>query len=369
MPVFANQPEAEIITRYIEEQVTKYLPGFYTPDMGDYWGYDSSMNMHTSRSDLPIAIDQIQGFTRDLYGSAAIWNGKSTDIPTVDFVIGKLPPIRAAILVSAMTYDEFDLYRQTASRTTQTWMPSVDLISTKTAAVGEFIDRREHEIILYGYKPKKMYGLYNQPIDPHNITTNFYTANPDQVYDAFLDLIYRFKQRTFLSSGARIEIKIPSKLVKVLSKPYSYAEIVGTSSARITGATTIWSLLTDPKQNGYFIGKITSADENEGIHLNNWINENSKDGAPDTKYPTTKDRIIFKVTSPDSGVKTTPLTGGFNNNKNAPTLMRHFFPRRMMPTKPMGYLSYHKLAFSATTALWTPRKNRLMYVDFPNGNT
>ena len=349
---FEFQNNVTLHPRYIKEQFTRFLPSFIQPDIGNFWGLDSSQNMVKSNADLPLGLEEIKAFSKEYIGEVAEFNGNATDIPTVDVQIGELAGVETAIHINAATWTKFELYKQQLAQKNRTYMPTLDIVNEKMMAMGEFHNRNEHDRVLYGMPNKNNFkGIYNQnDVKTLDVTDDVYALTPKQLYDLFIDWIYEFRVDNMdFTNLARIEFNIPTPLMKVLSRPYSDSY----------ESQSIYSRLTDSNQ-GYYIGRITDHFENEGDHLNTKIKKGTTD------YPTNRDRIIVKLRG-NQNPKTNSILG--NNNLKTETLERHYFPRLVeVPFTPDGGLTWKVFSFGASTGVYTYRPQRIMYIDINNAS-
>ena len=346
--VFSFQPNIKPIPRYLEEQSTLFLPGFYQPDIGNFWGLDRSTNMTSSVPDLPLGLEEIKAFSKDYIGEVARFNGNAQDIPTVDVEIGEMKGVTVAIYINAATWTKFELEKQRLTQANNVYMPSLDIVGEKMAAMGEFHNRNEHSVVLYGFDGDG--GIYNlNGVEAVDVSLDIYadTFTPRQLYDFFVDQIYEFKADNFLKNMSRIELKIPTPLMKKMSEPLSDN----------FDSVTVFQKLTDTSQ-GFYVGRIDDAFENEGEHLNTKINKGV------TAYPTNRDRIIMKVRGTAQPESNSILLK--NNARNEP-IIRHYFPRIVEQTfTPDGGLTYKKFSYGATTKSYAMRPQRIKYLDINN---
>ena len=349
---FEFQTNVTLHSRYIQEQFTKFLPNFIQPDIGSFWGLDSSQNMVKSNADLPLGLEEIKAFSKDYIGEVAEFNGNATDIPTVDVILGELKGVETAIHINAANWTKFELYKQQLAQKNRTYMPTLDIVGEKMLAMGEFHDRNEHDRVLFGLPNKENFkGLYNQSdVRTLDVTDDVYALTPSQLYDLFIDWVYEFKtDNQDFTNLSRIEMNIPTPLMKRLSRPYNDNY----------DSTSVFSRLTDSRQ-GYYVGAINDHFENEGAYLNTKINKGV------TAYPTNRDRIIIKLRG-NQNPKTNSILG--NNNLRTETLERHYFPRLVeTPFTPDGGLTWKVFSFGASTGVYTYRPQRIMYVDINNAS-
>lgn len=343
--------------QYLADQFTKFLPGFYQPDIGEFWGLDRTRNLHKATPDLPLGLENIKGFAKQYIGEVAEFNGNAQDIPTVDVQIGEFSGIKAKIYINAATWTKFELIRQSNAQQIGAYMPSMDIVKERVDAMGEFHNRNDHMVTLFGGGFLKSIpgfrGIYNQDnVIAKDITQDWYdTTNvtPQQIYNSLIDEIYEFIADNFVTNLSRIELLIPTPLMKRMS------ESINSNYESVS----LFKKLTDSTQ-GYYVGKITDAFENEGAYLNLHIRKGA------TAYPTNRDRIIIKLAGTQNANSSSILA---TDNARSETLQRHFFPRVMETTfTPDGGLTFKRFAFSATTGVYALRPNRVKYLDINNAS-
>ena len=325
-----NSAQISFLGRYLKDQLVKYISNFFEIDQAEFWGLNLSLNFHVAHSDLPIGLEEIRYFAKQRFGQSAIYDGVATDIPVVDVLMGELGRVPTAIFINAAKWNYFDLEKQKTAENTGLNVPTLNIVSESQSAMAEYLNRREHYTVLYGVEERpigerKLYGIYNQPRANIVLSSqNFYNLPTENLYTIFLDLIHQFIESSLVSSSKQIEIKIPERLMRKMAEPYN----------QVSGVT-LYEMITGDKV-GYGISRITSARENEGANL---LEHKVRD---DSQY----DRIIFKTTTP--------------------CLQRSFYARNTLPIFQINSLTWEQVSFSATTGVFCPRLNRLMYVDFKN---
>lgn len=333
----------EAIGRYAKEQLIRYEDKFFEVDIDEFWGLNPDLNFHTASSDLPLGIEEIQYYSKEYYGSAAIYDGAATDIPVVDVSLTRdKESYRSALFINGAKWTRFELEKQREADRSNIGIPSLSLIAEFQRAMSMYLNNREHYTVLYGIPDRGIYGLYNQPsVTTLDVNINLYdeTIGAQQIYNLLIAWIDQFVREAKLTSRNQVEIKIPDRLMKRFSLLIPVVDTAGLPPNTIyTGAyTTIYEMLTTNTR-GQAIKRITSAVENEGDNLEYW------------QVMTTgrqRDRIIIKATGAD-------------------VLERHFYPREQLPIWQIDSLRYEQISFSGSTGLIARRRNRLMYIDFKN---
>lgn len=328
MPSFVEQNQIKYYGKYLEEQLIKHQKEFYKTDTLEHWGLNPDENFHTAYPDLRIGMDKMAFYTKENFGSAGIYDGMSNDIPIVNTQAGKLGEVNKVILMNAAEWSYFDLQQMEFAESTG-YSPTMDVIRGNQEAMGEFIDRKTHEIILYGEPEREIYGLYNQPgITQLKLDVELYNpaVTPQDLYKIFLTIIQAFSDFSLITNPSMQDYKLPERFLKRLAEPYS----------NLTG-TTLYQMLTS-SQLGYNVSSISSARENSGLHLY------QKNVFP--SLLANRDRIIIKTTTP--------------------SISRNYYARTQFPPTEVDSIKWRQISFSGTTGLYTIRPNRVMYVDFLN---
>lgn len=315
----------QAIGRYIDDQL-KNRKGFYEVDTSTFWGLDPARNFTTRTADLKVGQRSLEFLNRIGYGTANIYDGKATDIPIVDYSMGA-GNVPALLLIDGARWNIFDLETEQTANESGIGTRH-NLIQTSLELMGEFLNRRENELMLFGDEDRNVYGILNQPITPVDYAvSNLYDAavTPIQIYNLFIGWIQQFVTQAKISTSRQIQIKIPERLMAKMSAPYSDA----------TPSITLYEMLTNQSK-GYAVASIDSAIELEGQHLT----------ANNVTIPANRDRIIFKTTG---------------------TVMEcSFFPRKTTPVAIMSATQREIVSYSGISSVYTPRSNRLMYVDIKN---
>jgi hypothetical protein len=319
----------ELLGNYLAEQLTDFRPNFYEIDTGEFWALDPNMNMITRNADMHIATEEIAFFTRKYFGSAAIYDGKGSDIPIVSHqtAIGKIP---AVVLINGSEWNIFDLERENKANASGLFVPRQSLTTLNYRGMADFLNRREHYITLYGVSSRGVYGLFNQPTPTviDYAVNNIYdpaVVTPIDLYRLFIRWIQLFMRQAMISNSRQIEMKIPERLRVRLTEPYSNE----------APTMTVMELLQDPMK-GYAIGPITSCTESEGHNLS--LNVEG--------FPANRDRIIMKSSSDAIG--------------------QDYCPRNTTPETLVNPITWQVVSYSGISSVYTPRANRVMYIDYLN---
>lgn len=319
---------------YLEDNLTIKSNLLYEEDTtGKYWMKDPSQNMTRIIPDLPLGVRRIEtGFTISEYGTAAIYDSQSNDIPLVDVLLESGKSVPALIFITGAKWNQFDIITERTARNNGTFIPSLSIISRKLQAMGTWLNEREHHSLLYGIPEREFYGLLNQPDVPTVDTTGdaagFYNGTTQEIYEQFLDWIADFMVQAELTSSAQIHVKIPEALKRILALPYDTTN---------PGNGTLWSMLTRADQ-AYHIGKISANKELEGANLN----ESEITDDPN------KDMIIFSVMNNPDGLET------------------HIFPRTRTEIKPEKLLEYLIGSYSSMSTSFINKPESMQYLMIDN---
>lgn len=315
---------------YLESQLTRYESTFFRVPKDIYWMLDPNKNMTQLIPDLPIGFQQIKNYQINHFGSAGIYDSASTDIPLVEFNLEGGNVVKSLIFINGARWNEFDLIQEQVSNQLGTMIPSFSIISEKNAAMGEYLNRREHYSLLYGIVNRGFYGLLTQPNvtldDTSTAIPNFYNLTNEEIYDQFLIWISDFITQAQLSTASQIYIKIPEKLKYNMALPYNSS-----------GPTTLWEMLTDSSK-AYFVGKIDSAKELEGSNLL----------ANGVLAGSTKDMLIFTTLNNPDGLKA------------------HYYPRNQTPVMKTSSLVYETVSYSGMTGIYLRNSDLLTYALIDN---
>lgn len=333
MPGFVEQKDVKYYGKLLEGHLTQHEPLFFKLDEAENWGYNPNENFHTSTADLELGLEEFAYYTKEHFGMAGFYDGMSNDIPIVDVQAGELGRVKTAMLINGARWSYFTLKKMEAAQKVGFNVPLLDVVADSQEAMGTFINRRTHEIILYGAPNRGMYGLYSQPqITQMKIDVNLYTASTEQLYKIFLTIIQAFTDVSLITNARMQDWKIPERLLKRMAEPYTNVE-------GVLNGYTLYKMITSSDM-GYNINSLTSARENSGANLVD------KEVIP-SDYGN-RDRIIIKTTTP--------------------CLQRKFYARQQFAPQKIDSVNWEQVSFAATTGLFAPRPNRIMYVDFLNGN-
>ena len=320
----------DVFGLYLEDNLTVKSSVLYEEDKAKrYWMKNPSLNMTRIIPDLPLGVRNLEtGFTLTEYGTAAIYDGQSNDIPLVDVLLesGKMVP--ALIFITGAKWSQFDLITERNAKRNGTNIPSLSIISRKLKAMGTWLNEREHDSLLYGIPNRNFYGLTNQPdvttVDTAATVPNFYDGTTQAIYEQFLEWIADFMDAADLTSSSQVHVKIPESFKRILAMPYDGANPSG---------GTLWSMLTNSDQ-AYYIGKITANKELEGTNLN------EKGILP----VATKDMFIFQAMDDPDGLET------------------HIFPRTRTEVKPNMLLDYLVGSYSSMSTLFLNKPETMQYL-------
>jgi hypothetical protein len=327
---------------FLKEQLTKTLPRLYEINYAQLWGLDSNLNFHVALGDLPLGLDFLEAYYKSDAGQmAALYDGFSDDAPTVDVSLGK-KTFPCAIFIQGARWNLMDIEKMRVASETRTMLPSINIITAKQDAVADYMNRREHHTVLYGYPKKGIYGIFSQrgiatadaTFVPYTKTSGAYNISTAALYEDLTDIIWQFVNRAKLSTPAQVQMKVPPRLGRRL------VEIYKTSAGESIGMTVQQMLRST--ELGLGINSISIHNELQGSELNKYVwNE-----AGNAYYPTSNDRIVFKATT-------------YNPE-------RHFFARRPIEPFRRGSLEYEQVTISSTSGILNFEEEFMWYYDFSN---
>jgi hypothetical protein len=183
---------------YLEQQLTQFDPNLFKTVYPESWSING--NNHQTRGDLPRGLLKISATRITEIGDAGIYDGKTQDIPLVDFTSEGADFTALSFVVGARWLeDEIDSYRL-AQRTGIA--PTEDPIQTKVEAMKRICEMKAHNTILFGSRARNFRGWFNNgtvPITPAVGTQKPYLMTNQQLYDWFSNLLVEFAIKNGLS--------------------------------------------------------------------------------------------------------------------------------------------------------------------------
>lgn len=335
----------EKIGWFLKDQLTRTLPRIYETNYTRLWGLDNSLNFHIAIGDLPLGLDFLEAYFKSDAGQmAALYDGFSDDAPTVDVAIGK-KEFPAVIFIQAARWNLMDIEKFRVAQANRSDLPTLNIISAKQAAVGDYFNRREHHTILYGYPKRNVFGIFSQrgiatadaTFQPYKKTNGAYNVSTAELYEDITDIIWQFVNRAKLISPAQVQMKIPPRLGR------RFLEIYKTTAGESVGMT-IQQMLRSTEL-GLGVNSIVIHNELQGAELNKYVWNEAGNGYYDSNF----DRIVFKATS-------------YNPE-------RHFFARRPFEPYRRSTLEYEQVTIGSTTGLLNFEEESMWYYDFSNDTT
>lgn len=326
---------------YLQQQLTKYIPNFYTVDYSELWGLDPTLNYHRAVPDLPLGLKQIEYWTKDNLGQIpTLYDGYGDDIPVVDVEIGN-NTVKAGMFTLATEWNLLQLEQERVAASMGSMIPSINLVAAKQDSLADFFNRGDHHLSLYGYPKAGIRGIFSIPginnidssFQPYKKASGAYTLTTAQLYTDLVSLIRIFVSRARLSSPAMVQMKVPPILGERLQEFY-----------QVSGSTvllTLKQLLSSPDV-GMGVARIDICNELQGAELNKYVYNESGSGF----YSTGNDRIVFKATSY--------------------TPERHYYPRRLYPAYQVNTLKYEQVSIGASTGIINVKPEKMFYYDFNN---
>lgn len=328
---------------FLKDELKRTLPTLYRNEYDELWGLNPARNFHQAIGDLPLGLEFIEAWIQSDAGKmAALYDGLSDDIPLVEITFGK-KQIPVAMFVQGMDYNTLQVEKYRLAQQLGQHIPSMNIISAKQNTVRDYLDRREHHIVLYGVPKKGIPGIFSiaTPDDdatfrPYVKAADAFTMGTHELYNFFKDLIYRFISNAKLSTPSQVGIKIPPALNMRLLEIYQPPTGVTT-----TGVTTVRQMLLSETL-GMGIGSIESHNELQGAELNKHLRNSNQTGM----HPTNRDRIVLKAI-------------GYNAT-------RHFYTRRTFPVFQTHTLRFEQMTIQATSGLMNIRPEKYEIYDFDN---
>ncbi len=332
----------DVITNNVTEQLTLYKKSFYKLDFAELWGLNPDVTGVTGVGDVPLGMEVIESFQEEETGGMADpYDGVSDDVRTINVEIAPLGKHYIALFSKAVDWSVVEVERQATARKLNSNIPTINPLQKKIEKLGQFFNRRDHYTTLYGFPRKKIYGLFSQSeiatIDasflPYKKAAGDYILDSMELYENLLELCFNFRDRARLSTITGITIRVPPRLyVRLVSPLYD-------GNANYLG--TVKNMLMNPDL-GLGISRIIDHAEVQGSNLSRYVPNDAGDGflVPE------RDRIVFQV--------------------NDIEIERHFYPKRTLPIRPKGALSFQQVAISASTGVMLEDKNKMWYFDFSN---
>lgn len=309
--------------KFLTQELNQYDTTFYSTVYPEYWGAEGKY--HPTQGNLELGTKNIVSGRIDYVGEAAIYDGKSTDIPLSDFGITE-DEYKARIVIAGAQWNIFDLAAaQKANR--QALLPNRDYLSLKMEAMKRSMDRRIHRLVWAGEANNDMEGLFSgSQVTLKNITTDLYALTSDQLYDFFLDELSDFQEDSLLTAEATW-MYVPKRLKTRLTKRFPN---------NMDG--TPYLLLTDPKR-GIMVKGIQEVNELKSSFLEQF-------GVH--AVGTNKDRLMF------------------GQLDDLSVLKRQFYPMdRSIPQLADDGVTYRITAWCATTEMQFREPFRVRYLDIP----
>jgi len=310
--------------KFLTQELNQYDATFYETIYPEYWGAEGKY--HPAQGNLQLGTKKIVSGRIDYVGEAAIYDGKSTDIPLSDFGITE-DEYNARIVIAGAQWNVFDLAAaQKANR--DALLPQRDYLALKMEAMKRSMDRRVHNLTWAGDTSNSMSGLFaGGQVEVKTITTDYYTTGTsDDLYNFILDELSQFQDESLLTAEATV-MYVPKPFKTLLTKRFPN---------NMDGNP--YMLLTDPKR-GVMVRQIQEINELKSSFLEQF-NVHAAG--------TNKDRIMF------------------GQLDDAQVLRRQFYPMdRSVPQLADDGITYRITAWCATSEIQFREPFRIRYLDIP----
>jgi hypothetical protein len=309
--------------KFLRSELAQYDSTLYATQYPEYWLANGKY--HRSRGDLMLGVRELVSGRVDFVGAANIYDGKSTDIPLSDFGITE-DRYKARVIISGAQWNVFDLAANEAARR-NALLPQRDFVSLKMDAMKQSIDRRVHELGVYGSTPQAMNGMFSgAQVEIKSISTDVYALSADDLYQFFLDEIGDFRRDSKLTAEVT-GMLVPEAINIKLARRFT-ANADGTPRLLLTSA-----------DRGMSVQNIIPVNELESAYLE--ANGVQSSG-------TNKDRIML---------------GSLDDER---TLLRQFYPmdRTEVTLAPDG-ITYQVTGYTAVTEMQFRTPYKVRYLDIP----
>jgi len=252
------------VGRYLEQALTEYDRDIIKTVTAPAWA--TAGQNHATRGDLPRGLLKLTSTIVQTIGDAGIYDGKTIDIPMVDYSMDGADFTALRFIVGTKwSEDEIDSW-QLASRA---GLPStLEPILTKMEAMQDILDLKMHRTILFGSKARNFKGWFTNGTVPiaaavpavkplimtntalydwfSGILTEFSiknALNPMQI-TAFVDPRFMRKLHEFLEGGSRntvaeqiLSTNTQAGLVKDIRSIYELTpEVIQANTANLPNA-------------------------------------------------------------------------------------------------------------------------------------
>lgn len=236
---------------HLQAELEMHDPNFYAVPEDEFWTIAPIEDRGTflpSVGDLPLGVEEVTSYRRSTIGEAAVYDGRSYDIPLVDFGVGKTT-VKAVLVIAGAEWSLADVSRNQLNATAKL-TPQYNLVNVKMDTVSEALNRRIHRLNLVGMPSIDMGGLLNSTqIDSLDETSETpFQMTPTELYNWMLGLITDFKTSSKLPYN-RISAVVSDNLYRYICAP------INDNSGDST-----FVRLTNP-QRGTFLREIISISE------------------------------------------------------------------------------------------------------------
>jgi hypothetical protein len=217
MPIgYTAQTDADAaqLGLFLQQQLTIYDPQLVQTQYAQAWTIDG-LN-HVTTGDLPISARKLVSTFVDESGKAAIYDGKTLDIPVVEIGADQTG-YNALMFVIGCRWNEMEL--EAARLAAQTPLGGVitDPVGARFAAMKRIMDRNMHETILFGNPARNFQGFFNNsslvPI-PSDANVPL-TMTDTQLYTWLSNLILNFRLQQGLQNTQTYMYVDPALMAKL----------------------------------------------------------------------------------------------------------------------------------------------------------
>lgn len=202
--------------KFLSGELALYDKQFVDIIDDDLWGARGE-NI-PSRGDLPFGVEEVNSYRREFIGEAAVYDGRSYDIPLVDQTVAGMKS-KAVLVVAGAEWSVSDINRTQLQSQVQI-LPQYSLTEAKMEAVNTSINRRIHKLTLAGMPSIGMYGMFNSnrvSVGDQTAVKPF-TLTPTALYNWVKGLVAAFKKTSRLAY-ANIDLFVDDDLYAALCTP------------------------------------------------------------------------------------------------------------------------------------------------------
>lgn len=206
--------------KFLKEQLREIEPKVKETVYPEYWGYEGKY--HTVVPGLQYGTTEIYRTRIDYVGKASTYDGRSTDIPLVNFGIDSDKNKTIMCIVGAEWHWE-KLQQEQKAKSSGTFDTGFSVVESYMKALNKAIAEWGHQTTLFGDKNYNVAGLFNSPdVETVVITDDLYAMTPSELFLFLLDIITGFKKTTKLTYNP-VDMLTCIDLFSKLTKPIETA--------------------------------------------------------------------------------------------------------------------------------------------------